>query len=583
MTSTRAKLRGGLSVTPEETVRALTELYTLHPTTRVPLLGLLSLAGKPYTLQDHFPFEPLYKIARPKRILWKCARQIAKTTNLAADAVLSVASTPNFRILFLCPRFEQVKRLSSNYVRPFIKHSLIRPLLVDETSVQAVLQRTFTNEAVMYFSFALLDCERVRGISCEMINFDEIQDLSYDFIPVINECMSASVDYGISTYSGTPKTLDNGIEALWQDSSKAEWVTPCSCGHWSMASMQADLVKMMGKNTVICPKCQKPLNPRAGHWRHTDKNHLDFPGYHIPQIIMPMHYEHPHKWQELLLKMRGGLNYTQGKFMNEVLGESADSGVKLLTQTDIQKASVLGKNSFDKCVLAVRNCKIRVLSVDWGGYGKDETSYTVATISGLNERTGNIECHFTYRFSAGFTHEEEAKMLLKFYLEAGCQYFAHDYGGSGSVRETLMIQAGLPIDRIMGFMYVRASVHDMVRYNPSASDSRGYWTLDKARTLVMQAVCIKNGKVLLPEYTSSKEITSDLLNMVEDKHDSAGGSDVYLIRRIPKMSDDFAHALNYACIAIWHITQHYPNVAELQKFALSPEQLNSISPTDPRY
>ncbi len=575
------KYEAGQKVELSETVQALKDYYARPRTTLVPLCGLLQLYGKPYHLRRHFVMEPLFSLPVPRRILLKCARQVSKSTSLSARGVLHSASFDHLRTLFVTPRYEQIRRLSSNYVRPFIKDSVLQSLFVNEACTQAVLQRSFSNHATMYFSFAFLDCDRVRGISADSLVLDEVQDIDYDFVPIIQECLSAS-DIGLTFYSGTPKTLDNGIQQMWEDSSQAEWVTKCDgCGYWNMASVHADLMKMIGKATVVCARCDKPINPAAGHWYHTaGKENPGFHGYHVPQIIMPMHYENPEKWQELLGKRIGKGNYSEAKFLNEVLGESADQGVKLVTLTDIKEASTLGPNDFNEAVNRFRLCKVRVLAVDWGGGGEDEISHTVASLIGLDPITGKIGCYYTERFHSGYSHTEEARKLLYYFTQAGCNFFAHDYGGSGGVRETLMIQAGLPMDRIVGFMYTRAAARDhMIAYKkPAEGEARGYWSLDKARSLVLQAACLKSGAILLPEFESSKDVTRDLLALVEDKHDLKTGADVYLIGRSAKMSDDFAHSLNFGCCAIWHTEQNYPDLSLLKEIKLSEAQLNIANP-----
>lgn len=560
-----------------------------NPISLVPLTSLLTLQGQPYHLRDHFAFEPVFKLRLPRRMVLKCARQVSKSTSLTASGVLRSAGS-RLRSLYITPRYEQVRRLSTTYVRPFINHSVIRELIINEESAQGVLLRTFANQSVMHFSFAFLDVDRVRGIACDFILIDEVQDIDYDFVPIIYECMSAS-QFGIALYSGTPKTLDNGIEALWHDSSKGEWVTHCDCstistpgatssGHWNMAAHHADLIKMIGLKTVVCSKCDKPINPRNGHWYHTDgKIHPNFHGYHVPQVIMPMHYESPDKWTELVAKRDGKGGYAKAKFLNEVLGESADHGVHLTTMTDIKKASKLNVNDLATACREISRCRVRVLGVDWGGGGEEEVSFTTAALCGLTARGVIVGCYFAMRFHTGFTHDEEARELLRIFRGAGCHYLAHDYGGSGSVRETLMIQAGLPVESIINFSYVRATARHIVHYNqPHGNEMRGYWALDKARSLVLQATCIKSEQVLLPEYESSKDITHDLLNLYEDKHDLPAGADIYLIRRKPKTTDDFAHSLNFAAMAIYHTQQLYPDLSAVQGLKLSQEQLSFAEP-----
>jgi hypothetical protein len=213
----------------------------------------------------------------------------------------------------------------------------------------SVLQRNFANGSTMYFSFAFIDAERTRGIPADCVTYDEIQDLDADFMPIIQECMSAS-DYGMEMFFGTPKTMENTIEVMWEESSQGEWVIKCdACGHWNIPSQHHDLYKMIGKIGPSCARCTRLVNPREGHFRHAfPQNRWILEGHHVPQISMPMHYEDPkrpgekpteasEKWVQLLRKYEGKDGYTQGKFANEVLGESCDHGSKLVSMTDLKK------------------------------------------------------------------------------------------------------------------------------------------------------------------------------------------------------------------------------------------------------
>lgn len=553
-----------------------------NPTTLIPLTRLLTLHGKPYSLHNHFTFEPFFKRALPKAFVAKCGRQVSKSTNIAASGVLRHAGMSYLRSLFMTPLCNQVRRLSSEYVRPFIQQSILRDLLVDEGCTQAVFQRSFANYSTMYFSFAFLDAERIRGISCDMLNIDEVQDLDYDFIPVILECMSAS-SLALEVYTGTPKTLDNTIEALWQSSSKGEWVTRCdACNHWNMAALHADLERMIGKTTVVCARCSKPINPATGHWYHTDPEKEQMVGYHVPQILLPMHYSVPDKWQDLLAKRDGRkAGYTQKKFLNEVLGESCDMGTNLVTITDIKKASSLSNhnNEFKTAAKLLRSCPLRVLGIDWGGGGDEEVSYTVVTLCGITPGSSRITCFYCERFPISVSIDVEISTIIRYFKDANMHFIAHDFGGAGGVREAMLIQAGLPIDRVHGIMYTYAPTkHVLYFHTPDKENARGYYMLDKTRSLVLQASCVKAGMIAFPNYEQSKEVTHDMLNLIEDRHEVPRSSDVLLIKRRPKSSDDFAHSLNYACALIWHQQQRWPNLSEVQNLQLTRKQLEFAAP-----
>ena len=64
------------------------------------------------------------------------------------------------------------------------------------------------------------DAEEMTGLYRKM--YDEVQDMLYDpIITVGNETMSNS-DMAFETYAGTPKTMENTIQFLWELSTQTE-------------------------------------------------------------------------------------------------------------------------------------------------------------------------------------------------------------------------------------------------------------------------------------------------------------------------------------------------------------------------
>lgn len=550
-----------------------------------PLLKFLKLNGLPYSLDNHFPMRPMFDRTIPQRGIWKCARQISKSTTLAADAVLRSATNPFLRTLIVTPRYDQARRLSTLYVKSFIDTSPIRSVLVNKDTTAAVLQRDLSNRSTMFFSYAFLSPDRVRGHAVDRIIYDEVQDLVYDFIPVINECMSASF-LGVEHYSGTPKTLDNGIQAIWEQSSQAEWITQCSsCGYHNTASIHYDLLKMIGLKGVVCAKCDRPIDPKFGHWKHfVDERETSFVGYHVPQIILPMHYGIPRKWRALVLKKEGGLNYSQARFHNEVLGESCDIGTKLITLTELKTACTLPyDNSFKDAVSNVRKYSMRVLGIDWGGGGADKMSFTTIAVMGRHPVTKKLECLYGKRLHSAASHIEEVKEILEIVKHLQITYVAHDYGGSGSSRESLLVQAGLPIGMLVPFNYVGSISRDMITFHDSTPEcSRRYYSLDKSKSLVMLITCLKVGFVAFPKYECCRNVVDDFLALIEEKRESPSRSDIYLIRRNAQLPDDFVHSVNFASAALWHVNQEYPNIgAELEKKKWRAPVLSPVSQPPP--
>ena len=85
-----------------------------------------------------------------------------------------------------------------------------------------VLLKQFNSGSFMYLGTAYASAGALRGLSgCSQIVVDWLADVSYDFIPIIKEVMSANIRYGYSVYAGTPTTSDTTCGILWDKSSQA--------------------------------------------------------------------------------------------------------------------------------------------------------------------------------------------------------------------------------------------------------------------------------------------------------------------------------------------------------------------------
>lgn len=547
-----------------------------------PLLPLLlNLNGKPYTLQNHYPFAPLMRCLTPKNQVWCTGRQVSKSTSLAAHGVVVANAVPFFKTLFITPLYEQIRRFSNNYVRPFIDQSPVKVLWSGTSTENSVLQRSFKNNSMMLFSFALLDADRVRGVSADRVCIDEVQDMDPDHVPIIQETMSYS-RYATSYYTGTPKTLDNLIYGLYKRSSQAEWFIPCySCKHWNIPSLDHDLDKMIGpyhdfisekQPGTVCAKCQKPISPRHGRWVHRyPERRWQFAGYHVPQIILPLHFSDPEKWSTLLLKREGFGNMTPAQFYNEVMGESVDTGQKLVSETDLKAACLLPwankKEPDPQSKNGLEHYRHRILAIDWGGGGEEGVSFTVLSVLGFRH-DGSIDVLWGKRLLIGGDHLQEAVECMKWCNEFKCDFVAHDYTGAGTVRETVMVQAGFNLDRVMAVRLVRSASQDLMVYKePTPINHRAHYSLDKTRSLLYtcQAIKLKQIRFFQYDWTSqdSPGLIADFLALVENKTESRLGGDIYTITRNTLLTDDFAQAVNIGASACWHITQSWPNFAQL--------------------
>lgn len=552
----------------------------------------LDIRGKPYHLQNHFPFAPMFNLRMSESTLLKSGRQCGKSSTLAARGVLLCQVLPHFKQLYITPLFEMVRRFSSNYVAPFISSTPLRDLIANTNVVNSVLQRSFSNGSSMTFSFAYLDATRARGIPADEIDYDEIQDMNISFLPVINETISASEKYGLILYAGTPKSLDNTMEKLWTDTSMAEYIIKCAtpgCNHFNIPALEYDLLDMMGpyrpdisetNPAIVCAKCRKPLNPLpqsrggGGRWVHRyPQKKWTFAGYHIPQQIMPIHYARPRQWQRLLNKSIGKGNFPISTFYNEVCGESWDAGAKLITLTDLRKAAKLPwKNERAEAEKNAGGYLLKVCGVDWGGGGASRgksdlalQSYTTVAVCGLRP-DGAIDVIYGYRSYTPLDHIKEAREVLSIAASFGCHAVAHDFVGAGTARETILIQAGMPANRLLPVAYTGGLKEALIQFKPATEVMpRAHYIMDRNRSLSFCCQFIKSGVIRFfqDDYKDNEEpgVLRDFLSLIEDKTDSASGRGSYKILRDPAGPDDFAHSVNIATMMCYNLQGTWPDLS----------------------
>lgn len=356
---------------------------------------LLHLDGKPFSL-EHFPFyRQVYNNLYSSTLL-KTGRQVAKSTTLANFLIMEACSTPHWKSFFIAPSQEQTTKFSQTRVGKTIFYSPeIRQRWVSKELSSRVYQKMFTNGSELAFSYASDDPDRARGVSADRVAYDEVQDILYDeVIPVINECMANS-DYAYETYCGTPKSMENTIEQIWQWSTQTEWVVKCQACNTHQFFVDE---KCLGKLGPICLKCGKYLNVRLGEWVDMKVYPKEFEGkrikgFHVPQVILPKNvpasmpddYKNQevafHRWKRILDKHTV---YPPSKFRNEVMGVSDAIGTRLLSKDELESmCEEYEVQDYPTHNFLMSDIRSVVAGVDWSGGGQNATSRTVLWIWGV--------------------------------------------------------------------------------------------------------------------------------------------------------------------------------------------------------
>lgn len=527
---------------------------------------LFRFNGEPFSLKDHFYTEVLYKVQDiPQTITMMTGRQVGKSAAISASTHELCWTQKHFKSLVFSPLCSQVQYLSDTYFGPLIEESPVKHKVVGKHNKQNSLFKQFKNGSSEIFTYAYDSPDRIRGKSVDSVTGDEMQDFNYDFMGVIEECMSARKHPGIRKYFGTPKTLDNTLTRLFEEGSQAEWVTRCShCNKDNIPNLDNHILKMLGKAGIICAHCGKPLFPAEhGRWVHARPDRrLIHSSYHVPQIISPAHYAIREKWDRLMLKFE---RQPKHMFYNEVLGQPCDTGQKLVSLSDIKAAAVLEvSNDLDDVKNFIRGRYIRTaLGVDWSGGGVDYQSFTGIALVGLRP-DGVVEVPFMKVLPYSTDHMAEAKMVLDYANLLAVSVVAHDFSGAGNVRETLLVHSGWDLDRVVPITLTRTNGSKGIMYynNPNDIAVRNSWTLDKGRSLVLTCTLVKSRGMLLPSYAQYKDELEHFLALIEHYAESPTSGPSFSVHRAVGKPDDLAHAVNFGAMALFKIEDRWPNISQ---------------------
>lgn len=468
-----------------------------------------------------------------------CGRQIGKSLNLSRSEVLDSLTIPHLQTLYVAPLQAQTQRYSTLYLKESINSCFLALAnqigegeAADSPIVKSVMHQSFANGSGIQLTYAKTSSDRARGITADRIDFDEIQDQLVDNIPIISESLTSS-QWGVRRFTGTAKTTDNTIEALWQQSSMCEWVMKCShCNYWNIPNLDGRVLDMVQIDGVRCVKCGGLLNVRNGEFVATyPARTQSFRGWHIPQIVVPAIVENPSKWSSILRKIA---RLPIPVVLQEVMGISCSLGSRLITQADIDRQSVLpGMLELQ----GRRNQYVYTVGgVDWG-IGEIQ-SFTVHTILGIKP-DGGLDVLWARRFS-GFDPDETLRQIAQAHNFYGCRVLAADFGMGFDKNIMLATRFGLPVVQIQ---YVTQNT--FFGYNPLGNQHR--WTVDRTTAMELVFLAIKYGRIFFPRKDDMQTFAPDLLSPYEEVIE-VGGIGHRRFNRNPAVPDDFFHALVFASL-----------------------------------
>ncbi len=534
-------------------------MYTTQPKRLSQIAeSLLWLDGKPFSLNEYPMYRAIYD-GRFRSTLLMCGRQVAKSTSLANFIIAESVSIPHFRSYYLAPSKEQTLIFSNTRLGKVLSYSpLVRKFFQSPETSDRVLHRSYTNGSENAFTYACDDADRARGFSADRVAYDEFQEMLFEaVVPVVNECMANS-NYKFETYAGTPKTMENAIQYLWDRSSQSEWVMKCgACSKYTFVNSD----KVMGKHGPICLKCGGPLDPRTGQWIDmkaadpTSKARL-IKGFHIPQPILPQNVpiscpENPEKaqerWDDLLNKLE---TYPQHRFRNEVLGVSDASGSRLVSLQDLKDICRGHSLSPFPQHPGFEGVDWTVGGVDWSGGGSGGVSRTVVWVFGWVPKLQKLRT-LHYQVFEGGNPVADVDAIAGILGRYQVRMTVGD-AGEGHLPNAVLRE--------------RLGAHRTFMAQYGSGGKPIVWSTD--RYMVHRTAAIDNYMMLLKqgrvEYATDREMQvamQDLLNVYEEV--TSSGKKVW--RHSPQQPDDCLHAQIFAWLAAKIVT------GDLQFYDFSPK------------
>jgi hypothetical protein len=398
----------------------------------------LAIDGKPLQLEGtgYKPFSDIYryialKAIEPnaKPIVLVKGRQVGATVMAAAlecyfsaCGSFGVNERPPARMMHLFPTLSLAAAYTKDKLDPMISSALPVPGLMKSNGLlksymEARLDASSPTNNNMHFKKFMfgnqiwiestgLDGDRIRGRTCDINFFDEVQDMSDTAIGAATKILAQSrygaPGEGVQVYYGTPKTKGGSYWNMWQNSSQNYFHLRCEkCGKYFPLyhpSINWEEVWVYGL-TVKCTECsheQDKLEAQErGKWiplNEPDK--CDFVGYHINQLYIP------HFTRETIEKAkpeRSPIN-TERVYMNEVLGEFYDGEGGTITAQEIRDKCIDKGRKMPKFIYPEQNKRVYA-GFDWGQRGALEQiagrgrkgSYSCAVILTVSDNLFNVE------------------------------------------------------------------------------------------------------------------------------------------------------------------------------------------------
>ena len=536
---------------PKSTFLARQLMFSVLPPSHFVENYLYDNEGRLQKLEDFPMLKHIYD-HMPQKLILKCSRKTLKSTLISNFICLNLIRWNYFKMMYVGPQELTTKYFSSNYIPPRFDSPKIKNILLKGWFKNDVFEKILddTHSSVL-FRYVSDDATRTRGPAVDCLVYDEVQDIQYDQIPIIQETMAMS-PYKREIFAGTPLDSTNTIHRIWKTSNQLEWMMKCAgCNHWNSLTEGNDPLGMIQPQGFSCSKCHKVLNSRHGEWVSMNPGSSLLTGYHLAQPLLPHFNEDPKEWKEIYEKVHSG-RYDLRVVMNETFGLTYDVGSKPITQEELIKVCTLGEqyvgSSDDTLNILKRNksrYRVYTMGVDWGV--SMSQSRTVATMGAVRD-DGVYEVFFA-KVYRGYDYEAHIKDIAE--KANSVNAFCVSDSGPDPIRGIKLCEL-TSIQRSQLAAYRRTKV--IQHFEPGTYDWRqNRWVLHRSDVISLVIRQLKAGRILFPQWDDMSEYMQDLLNVYIEVRDGLYGQEL-IYDHHPKQPDDAMHSLVFAVCAAYMAT-----------------------------
>lgn len=460
------------------------------------------------------------------------------STNFSARNLMLTEIIPGYRIHYITPHNKQLQTFAYKLREVERKFRFFQP-------PQNLYRKEFRNGSTIKMDYVLTSADSVRGNTADELQFDEYQHFDISLELEVAQIQVAS-DMPTRIYAGTSLTTDTALETRYLNSSRGVWMLKCGCGYELNFGDRKVVLDFIQERGVTCPKCSRIQNVRTGHWVHESPTMLakGFPGFHIPQIIVPFFTENARRWTDIY---RTKLTADERKVLQEIIGIPTEEGERELTLKDLENICTVNIEAAVKKAKA-KQYQVIVSGCDWGGSdylpaAKTKISYTLHAMLGVNADNTMDILHF--RRYSGMDYRSIGQDIVGNHKRLNGELIGSDFGVGSYYNTYIRDNIGSALRHLI-FQYAGPSSATVER-----SQSGGlfnHFLLNRTDTITSLYEAIKRGRLRCFSWEMASEYLLDFMNLFRAPSETASGATSFVYRRHGAKADDALHAVNFAYV-----------------------------------